>query len=337
MSPEVKVTATGILVIDLIAAELKNVAAPGEVVFAPRGIKTRLGGHPANLSIDLVKLGVPGDEVVVIGAVGEDIHGEFVERTLRSYGVGTFLQKVRDVETSKNLILVVQGEDRRFHVDIGANIMLSPEYLREKSSHLLSQIFYVGATGWLGEVDNELPSILREAESRGQITFVDIIAPYRKPWSYLHPSLKHAHVLHGNDLEVSHLTGEEELENSAKVLNRMGVSLALITLGEKGLYARTNRWRVRMPAFKVDAVDPTGAGDAFSAAVIHYILQNRIMDLEDFSLDDAVDMLIYASAAGAVATTMEGTTTAVSRENVEKLLDSQADEIRRRTHAEKIP
>lgn len=325
-----KVTAIGILVVDLIAAGLPKVAAPGEVIFTPRGIKTRLGGHPANVSIDLVKLGLEGDEVAVVGAVGEDIHGEFVERTLQSYGIKTYLQRVRDVETSKNLILVVKGEDRRFHPDVGANCKLSAEHVKRTIGQLRSKIFYVGATGWLGEVDDTLPEILGDVKGRGMLTFVDIIAPYGKPWSYILPALESTDIFHGNLTEVSNVTGKSGLEESAEALNKMGVALALVTLGEEGLYARTRRWSIRLDAFKVDAIDPTGAGDAFCAAIIHHLITENVESVEEIDAEKALDMLIYASAVGASATTKEGTTAGVSPQFIENLIEEQGKELRER-------
>lgn len=325
-----KVYAIGILVIDLIAAGLRKVADPGEVIFAPRGIKTRLGGHPANVSIDLVKLGVKGEDVVVIGAVGEDFYGGFVENTLKSYGIETKLERVKDAETSKNLILVVSGEDRRFHVDVGANCKLSVNHLRSVVSQTSSKLFYVGATGWLGEVDEKLPEILRWSKERGEITFADIIAPYGKPWSYIHPALKYSDIFHGNLLEVSNVVRVEGLEQSAEALNKMGVKLALVTLGEKGLYARTNRWSIKLPSFKVDSIDPTGAGDAFCAAIIKELIQRDIKDVGEIDSEEALEILVYASAVGASATTKEGTTAGVDPGFIEALIEEQGDSLRER-------
>jgi len=320
-----KVTAVGILVADIIAAELPKVASPGEVIFAPRGIKTRIGGHPANVSIDLVKLGLRGDDIAVIGAVGDDTYGRFIEETLAGYGIKTFLYKVSDVGTSKNLILVVKGEDRRFHVDVGANVRLDPIFVEEKISKLESDILYIGATGWLGNVDLKLPYFLKDAKERGQLTFVDIIAPYGKEWSYIIPSLAYTDIFHCNLVEASNIVGTNDLSSATKAFLDKGVKLVIITLGEEGLYARSKKWSIRMGAFKVNVIDPTGAGDAFCAGVIYELVRRRIEDIEDLGLDEALDILTYASAVGASATTKEGTTEGVERSFIDKLVEEQGD------------
>lgn len=324
---EVEILATGILVVDIIAAGLPKVASPGEVVFTPRGIKTRIGGHPANVSIDLVKLGLEGDRIGVVGSVGDDIYGRFVEETLRKHGIRTFLKRSSGAETSKNLILVVKGQDRRFHVDVGANILLEPAYLRELVEDFEPRILYVGATGWLGKVDEELDTILKEAKERGALTFVDVIAPYGKEWSYIAPSLKYADIFHSNDIEAAGITGLASAEESAERLVEMGVGLALITMGERGLLARTERWSIEMGAYSVDVVDPTGAGDAFCAGIMRRLAVGKTA-LHDLSVSEALDLLAYASAVGASAATKEGTTDGVSASLIERLMAEQGSRLK---------
>jgi sugar/nucleoside kinase (ribokinase family) len=69
-----------------------------------------------------------------------------------------------------------------------------------------------------------------------------------------------------------------------------------------------------VPAYSVDAVDPTGAGDAFTAATVASLLRNQWMDLHPSDI-------AYASAAGALATTRRGAMSSLPRqEEVETFL-----------------
>jgi fructokinase len=98
-----------------------------------------------------------------------------------------------------------------------------------------------------------------------------------------------------------------------------------VTLGGDGCVAALAGSRLRMPAFKVRVVDPTGAGDAFSAGIIlkvHRAL-SRGRRAEDFSAKDWRAILIYGSACGAVCATGVGTTTAVDPRKVRSLIDRQ--------------
>lgn len=321
-----KILDFGILVVDIIAAGLPGIAEPGKVIFTPRGIKTRIGGHAANFSIDEVKIGLNGKDILVIGAIGYDIFGKFIEETLKRYGVLTDLERIKEADTSKNIILVVKGEDRRFHVDIGANIYLSVNHIIETIETRKPQIIYVGATGWLGKVDDNLDTILSKAED-STITFVDPIAPYGKDWKHILPALKYTDIFHCNDIEASMITDCTSIEKSGEKLLKKGVKMVLITMGEKGLYARTSSWSIRMNAFKVDTVDPTGAGDAFSAGVIYKLIEKNIKSVEEISVNKALDILVFASAAGASATLKEGTTEGVVRETIYSIIKKQGKEI----------
>lgn len=328
------ITTVGILVSDIIAAELPSIANPGEVVFTPRGIKLRIGGHPANVSIDLVKLGFKGDSISLIGAVGKDIFGKFIEETLHKYGIKTHLQYY-DIGTSKNIILVVRGEDRRFHVEVGANRYLDPKPVYNIIREEKPRIFYVGATGWLGKFDDKLEDILRYAKENGSITFVDIIAPYGKDWDYIISSLKYTDIFHCNNVEASNITGEKTIEGNLVKLYEYGVKFPIITLGKDGLQTLFQNKLIKMPAFQVIDIDPTGAGDAFCAGILYEII-NKNYRLNDIKIEDFKEILVFASAVGASATTEEGTTEGVRINFIRKIIKEQEQKILQKTRIKEI-
>ncbi|MBO3757627.1 MAG: hypothetical protein JTT14_00745, partial [Candidatus Brockarchaeota archaeon] len=77
----VEVLTSGFIVADIIAADLPKIADPGRLIFAPRGIKLTIGGHPCNVSIDLIQLGLEKGSVGIVGAIGKDVFGSFVRNT----------------------------------------------------------------------------------------------------------------------------------------------------------------------------------------------------------------------------------------------------------------
>ena len=327
------VTCAGILVADIIAADLPKISNPGELTFAPNGIEIHLGGHSGNVSIDLRKLGLKEGYVSSISAVGKDVFGLFLEEELKKHGVRTYLQKVSNVGTSKNLVLVVKGEDRRFHVDNGANWFLSPEYVLSIAEKEKPKIFYVGGVGFTGILDERLPEVLQKVKDFGSLTFVDPVKPYMHDWNFLLPAMKWMDVFHCNKDEAKQITGKEDPQEASKVLVDNGVNLVIISLGDKGLIAKTKDETFKMPAFKVSVVDPTGAGDAFCAGVIFRLLQKagyKQCNITSLSSEDLIEVLLTGEAAGAACVTMVGTTTAVTRENVGKILKEQGEELRRK-------
>jgi len=321
------VLTTGILVVDIIAAELPHIADQGELLYVPNGIAVTLGGHAGNVSIDLVQLGLKIGDVYLASVVGKDVFGDFVERFLTERGVNVRLKRVEAL-TSKNLILVVKGEDRRFHVDAGSNLFLDQDFVKGVVEELKPKIFYIGGAGMLGEFDYNLPEVLENARSIGALTFLDIVAPYGKDWCFFREAIAHCDIFHCNLLEASKITEEEDAFNALKFLKRLGCKFPTITMGDKGLMAIFKNTLIEMPAFKVDVVDPTGAGDAFCAGLILKLVEKPDY-VENYTIEEIVDGLILGSASGAVCCTAKGTTTSVKRREVEALLKIQLDGLRK--------
>ena len=328
------VTCAGILVSDIITANLPRISDPGGVTYAPSGIKLCIGGHSANVSIDLIKLGLPKGEVSSVGAVGEDFFGDFMENELKKHHVITHLQRVREARTSMNLILVVKGQDRRFHIDVGANYWLTPDHVQAILKEEKPLIFYVGATGLLGKFDEQLVDTLQKAKKLNCITFVDPIAPHKHGWNTLLSALKWTDILHCNNIEALNMTNNKELKEAMETFMKEGVNLAVITMGEHGLVAKTKKFRLTMPAFKVPTIDPTGAGDAFCAGMVYRLVQmmrHKKLEMLKMPIGDLTSVLLEGEAAGAACVTDVGTITAVTRENVDKLLKEQGSTILKHT------
>ncbi len=323
-------TCAGILVVDLIAAHLPKVSDPGELVFAPKGIEMHMGGHAGNVSVDLRKLGLEEGEASSIGAVGQDVLGDFLERLLRSHGVIPHLQRTSEAGTSKDLVLVVKGEDRRFHVDLGANWFLSPKYIVSVLEEEMPLLFYAGGVGFTGMVDAKLPDLLQKAKALGCLTFVDPVQPYEQGWGFIPPAMPWTDIFHCNSYEAEKITGKSSPEDAAKALTKRGAPLVIISLGAEGLIAETKNHLFKMSPFKVPVVDPTGAGDALCAGTIRALLRTvtqKRCSLSDLSEDEIAQILLEGEAAGAACVTAVGTTTAVTEENVNKILKEQGTTI----------
>jgi sugar/nucleoside kinase (ribokinase family) len=323
------VLVSGIAVVDMIGSGLERVARPGELAFC--SVRTSLGGHACNVSGDLVRLGFPKSRLRVVFPAGRDLFGDFLVRRLREQGLRVEPVFAEKAPTSLDLILVAQGEDRRYHADPGANVEMSAEpvlALLEKHRPL---IYYAGGVGLLGRLDSGLADVLRRAKKIGALTFVDVVSPYRKTWGFLRKALPWTDFFHCNAEEAASLVGETEPAKAADMIRRLGAKDVFLTLGGEGALASVSGALIRVPAFSVRVKDPTGAGDAFSAGIIlktHRAIARGVRP-EDFSLDDWLEILLYASACGAVCTMGIGTTTAVDAKKVEDLLRRQARSLSR--------
>jgi sugar/nucleoside kinase (ribokinase family) len=331
-----RILSAGFLCVDFIAARLPAIPGPGEIVYAPAGIKIRLGGHPANVSVDLMQLGAGRGDVGVVCTVGDDVLREFAVGVLREKGVVTFLQEVEGEETSKTLTLIVEGEDRRFINDPGANQRLSFDHVLGAIKKFRPSIFYI-ASGILGVFDLRVWELLRFCEEKGIVTMLDIVKPVGKDWGYIHPALRFADIMHCNVLELRGLSGLASINDGLRWLAEMGVRLPVISDGEKGVISLHGGRVIRQPAFKVRVVDPSGAGDALCAGMLFKLselLPKR--RLEEISLEDLLGLLMYGQAAGAACVKEIGTMPGVTSERVRKLIEEQGEIILSETSIEEL-
>ncbi|MBP1770160.1 MAG: sugar kinase, ribokinase, partial [Candidatus Aminicenantes bacterium] len=164
----------------------------------------------------------------------------------------------------------------------------------------------------------------------GATTFVDVVSPYRKTWAFLRRVLPEIDVFHCNADEAASLVGEREPSRAAAALQRLGAACVCVTLGGEGAAAAVPGAALRLPAFPVRVVDPTGAGDAFSAGLIAGIHSHlaRGRGIGELVPEEWLDLLVRASACGAVCATGVGTTTAVDAGKVESLVRRKGRAIR---------
>jgi len=324
-------TAVGVLVADIIAADLPKVASPGELVVLPRSVELHIGGHPANITIDLVNLGQVGSRLKAVGAVGQDIFGEFVLNTLAANGIRTSISTY-DVGTMKNIILVVKGEDRRFHVELGASWELKADEVIAALEEEPPRIFYI-VSGMCRDVDNRIAEIMSRASDLGCITFLDVITAIGIDWGGIRNAMKYSDVFHCNTLEMLNLTGSSDFNSSTEKMLGLGVKLMLLTDGEKGAYAIDKEKKVTQPAFRVEPIDPTGAGDAFCAGIMDMMFRRdmRKDQLSDLPAPLMIELLERGQAAGAACVTAIGTTTGVTAERIADIIRLQGEEVRKRT------
>jgi sugar/nucleoside kinase (ribokinase family) len=109
------------------------------------------------------------------------------------------------------------------------------------------------------------------------------------------------------------LTGEQDPERALRALRNRHSGWLCVTLGRNGSMLLEGDRLHHMPAFHVDAIDTTGAGDVFRAALIYALLQSR----------SATEILRFANAAAAISCTREGAMASVpSLHDVERVVNA---------------
>jgi len=313
------VATSGVIVVDRIAVDLPEEPHSGKTQFTKKPIEEHVGGHAANVAIDLVRLGMPPQEVGIIAAIGDDSAGDFIRRTIERYGIQHSFQGA-SISTGQDLILVPKGRDRSFNISPGANLELDTQIVKEALQRMQPKVLSI-RPGYTG-IDLSLPSILEGLSS----TFVllDFIRPFEKNSSYILPAIKYANVFHCNAGEAMDITGQSTPDAAIATLFSKGAQCLLITNGERGAQLITSSSRIKQPAFHVDAIDPTGCGDAFCAGIIKKVIEWSVFkSFGSLPIKKLNEMLRYAQAVGAACATGIGTTAGVSQEKVRDVIEGR--------------
>jgi ribokinase len=302
-----KIVVVGSSNTDLIV-KADRIPRPGETILGG-AFHIAAGGKGANQAVAAARA---GGDVAFIGRLGAD---DFGDRALRGFAADRIdtSRVVRDPKAPSGiaLILVDRRGENSIAVASGANARLSPADVRKSAP----EIKKAGAV--LLQLEIPMPAV-RTAVALASAARVRIIlnpAPARRLDDAL---LEDIVVLTPNETEAEILTGMavrtiNDLTEAARRLRNRGVGTVLITLGPKGVFVADAEDQDFMPAFKVKAVDSTGAGDVFNGALAVALAEGRPLRAA----------ARFANAAAALSVTKLGAQpSAPTRAAIERFLKS---------------
>jgi len=321
------VVCLGEALIDFIALE------SGVSLIEVSGFKKAPGGAPANVGAGLSKLGNPS---AFVGKVGDDAFGRFLAKTFADNGVDVS-RMLFDATTRTGLAFVSLTADGvpefMFYRNPSADMLLTADELDAEFIRSARAFHYGSITLISDPSKSATEAAIRHAAEGGLLISYD--PNLRKP---LWPSESHAkeqmlaamaypHVVKMSDEELEFLTGTSDLQEGSERLmgNYPNVRLVAVTLGSRGCYFQTPRAEGYAPAFSVDVVDTTGAGDGFVAGMLSCLLASTSGpdDIRKLSRIDLARTFRFANAVAGLTTTRRGAISALpSRPEVEKLLRS---------------
>ncbi|KIL49669.1 aminoimidazole riboside kinase [Jeotgalibacillus soli] len=274
------------------------------------------GGAPANVAVGAARLGA---ESHFVGKVGNDVLGRFLKETLDQYGVHTAsLQLTDDVRTG--VVFVTLGKDGErsfdFYINPSADRFLTPDEL-DASLFDKSKVLHFGSISMISEPSKSATiKAVELAHKNGLIVSYD---PNLRLGLWESPEqaretivlmLDQADVLKISEEELEFLTGLSDIQKGVEVLQQYEIPVILVTLGSEGSYIFTKEGHAHVQAMKVEAVDTTGAGDAYVSGVL-YALNEYDGNIADLSLEGAKEMARFASVSGALAASTKGAMTAL--------------------------
>ena len=259
---QVTVVALGAHILDVLGRYVTEIPE-GQGGTLIEEIRLSPAGAAGGTAVTLAKLGA---RVVSAGAVGTDDAGDVLVHALERFGVVTDrLVRRADVQTSCTILPIrPNGERPALHV-IGANGTYTPDDVPWDELES-AQFLHVGGPEFVAE---HAERILSFARDHGTTTSADLLADgWPELLDMLAPALPHLDWFFPNDDQARKLTGEDDLEAAARALMERGVSRLAITCGADGSLLVDADGATRVPAFKVDVVDTTGCGDAYTAGFL---------------------------------------------------------------------
>ncbi|WP_027346373.1 carbohydrate kinase family protein [Hamadaea tsunoensis] len=256
------VVCVGDIITDVVAALRAPLAADSDT---PARIRVTGGGQAANTA---AWLAAAGADAVLVGAVGDDQAGRDRITELTGLGVRVRAQVCPGVETGAIVILSGDGV-RSMVTDRGANELLAEDEIAAGLSG--GTRLHLSAYTLLGKTTPGLYA-LAQARTRGLAVSVDAASaqPLRELGAAeFFSRIRPCDLLFANREEAEVLAGPGEPHHQALVLAAEIGGGAVVKLGAAGaVWALPDGELVRQTAPETEAVDTTGAGDAFAAGLL---------------------------------------------------------------------
>ena len=268
-----------------------HIPRPGETILGG-AFSMAAGGKGANQAVAAARA---GGRVTFVARVGDDLFGRQALEGFARDGIDA--RSVLATPGSASGIALITVDERgenSISVASGANALLSVADVEAAGDA------FAAAGIVLLQLESPLETVeaaARAAKRRG-IPVILNPAPARSLDDGL---LRLVSVLTPNENEAEFLTGiavkdEGSAMKAAARLRARGAAAVIVSLGERGVFASAAPYEAHMPAFAVEPVDTTGAGDVFNGALAVALAEKR-------PLGDAVR---FAQAAAAISVTRPG-------------------------------
>jgi ribokinase len=307
-----KITVMGSFVIDLMA-RAPHLPIKGETVKGTT-FKMGPGGKGSNQGVAAKRAGA---DVKMITKVGRDDFADIALKSFKNEGMDTSLIfQAENEQTGTALIMVDENtSENKILVTLGAcNHITDEDIEKAKDCIKNSSIF-------LTQLETNVDAVEKAVDIayKSGVRVILNPAPVQPISDDL---LKKVYILSPNEVEASILSGMEvnsieNAEKAAEILINRGCENVIITLGSKGALVVTKEKTKFIKALKVNAIDTTGAGDAYNGGLATALAEGK----------DIFEAAEFANAVGALSVTKIGTAPAMPfrRDNEEFIKLAQLD------------
>ena len=237
-----------------------------------------LGGSATNVAVAAARL---GRRAAVITKVGDDGFGKYVRRALAEFGVDTRWVGTDAALPTPLVFCEIFPPDRfpvYFYREPKAPDMNIAREELDLGAIAAAPLFWTTGTGLSDEPSRTATLAALEVRQRRDVTIHDLDHRHHlwrrgdDPRRWAREAVKRATVVVGNTDEVEMATATRDPRAGAAALLELGVKIAIVKRGGDGVYARTAREELTVPAVEIPVLNGLGAGDAFGGALSHGLL-----------------------------------------------------------------
>lgn len=267
---------------------LTNMPKPGETMHAHE-IFHAGGGKGANQAVAAKRSGA---RTSFIGGVGADSEGQQLLDLLTKENIDTSgIAEIQGATTGQAMIMVDAAGENSILIHAGANNAFHEQEVLKNKQLITNSDFIIA------QFESSLDATILAfsiAKDAGKTTILNP-APARE--TIPTELLEKTDIIIPNETETEIITGirvtdHNSLVAAAEKLHELGIGIVIITLGSAGAFYHTEKEHGIVPAFKVDAVDTTAAGDTFIGA-LSSTLQPDLSNLKE--------AILYGNLASSVA------------------------------------
>jgi len=248
---------------------------------------TALGGSCANTMVMLSQL---GGKAAFTGKVGDDELGDDFHTQLLGSGVASFLKK-KDGMTGSTIILITSDADRTMNTHLGMCQHLSKNDLNLEGLKD-SRCLYITGYQWDTPSQKEaVRTALEHTREHGipiAFSLSDLFCVEKHKADFQELLDKYVDLVFCNELEAKSMTRQADVQDQLRHLSE-SVDHVVITLGKEGSVISHKGEVHTIDPFTVDAIDTTGAGDAFAAGYLYALAR-------DYPVPDAGRLASYCAA-----------------------------------------
>ncbi|WLR51663.1 ribokinase [Bacillus tianshenii] len=267
-----KVAVLGSFVVDL-TSFVQRLPEPGETLLGSQFLMGP-GGKGGNQAVAAKRLGT---DVQMIGRVGDDFFGKMAVKNFENEGIGIKHLVIDDsYPTGTAQILVGDDSENSIVVVSGANKALDEQQV-EQAQSVINE-----ADLFLTQFELDLPAVKYGIKLAANKHKTVVVNP--APAQSLEEGMyKYISILTPNETELRTLTNMpvghlDEVEQAAKWLCKKGVQYVVVTLGKKGALLVSEEKTEHFQANLVDAIDTTGAGDAFNGGLVTALAEGKSIE-----------------------------------------------------------